>query len=186
LAPGDLLSEILSESTLSADAIRPLSAGKLTLIAGVAQNGVIGRDNQLPWRLPEDLKFFKQATLGRTIVMGRKTFDSIGRPLPGRRNLVVSRDSSRSFDGVEFCASLAEAISRCAPDEEVFVIGGAGLYQEALPWADRLLITRIERDFEGDTRFPAIPAAFLETTRRPGVSSTDPSLHFAFVEYRRA
>lgn len=158
----------------------------VTLIAGVAQNGVIGRDNQLPWRLPEDLQFFKQATLGHAIVMGRKTYESIGRPLPGRRNLVVTRNPAQSIAGVELCGSLEEALGRCPQGDEVFVTGGAGLYAEALRWADRLLITEIGRSFEGDTYFPTIPDDFKETSRTEGQSADDPSLAFAWVEYRRA
>ncbi len=157
----------------------------VTLIAGVAQNGVIGRNNQLPWRLAEDLQFFKQATLGHPIVMGRKTYQSIGRPLPGRRNLVVTRDLQNAIEGVELCPSLENALTRCAPADEVFVIGGAGLFSEALRWADRLLITEIDRCYEGDTYFPSIPDDFKETGRTPGHSAADPTLTFAFVEYRR-
>lgn len=161
-------------------------AAHVTLIAGVAQNGVIGRDNQLPWRLAEDLQFFKQATLGHPVVMGRKTYQSIGRPLPGRRNLVITRDPRRHIAGVELCGSLEEALGRCAAGEEVFVIGGAGLFAEALRWAERLLITEIGRSFEGDTYFPSIPGDFKETSRTEGQSAADLTLAFAFVEYRRA
>ena len=157
----------------------------VTLIAGVAQNGVIGRDNQLPWRLPEDLQFFKQSTMGHAIVMGRKTYHSIGRPLPGRRNLVVTRDTQQSIAGVELCSSLEDALGRCRSGDEVFITGGAGLFSEALRWADRLLITEIGRAFEGDTYFPAIPRDFRETSRTEGHSLADPTLAFAFVEYRR-
>ncbi len=157
----------------------------VTLIAGVAQNGVIGRNNQLPWRLAEDLQFFKQATLGHPIVMGRKTYQSIGRPLPGRRNLVVTRDLQNAIEGVELCDSLENALTRCAPGDEVFVIGGAGLFTEALRWADRLLITEIARSYQGDTYFPSIPGDFKETSRTESHSAADPTLAFAFVEYRR-
>ncbi len=158
----------------------------VTVIAGVAQNGVIGRDNKLPWRLAEDLQFFKQATLGHAMVMGRKTYQSIGRPLPGRRSLVVTRNPQQAIEGIELCGSLDEALARCPAGDEVFVIGGAGLFAEALRWADRLLLTEIDRAFEGDTYFPAIPGDFKETSRTQGRSSADPTLAFAFVEYRRA
>jgi dihydrofolate reductase len=157
----------------------------VTLIAAVAKNGVIGQGNQLPWQLSEDLKFFKEATLGHAIVMGRKTFESVGRPLPGRRNLVVSRDLGRAIPGVEFCGSLLAALDRCPIGDEVFITGGAPLFIDALPLSDRLLITEIERDYEGDTIFPAIPSDFKEVSRRPGTARADPSLQFAWVEYRR-
>lgn len=158
---------------------------RVTLIAGVASNGVIGRDNQLPWRLPEDLKFFKRATEGHPVVMGRRTFESIGKPLPGRRNLVVTRNTQLGFPGVQMCASLDDALAQCACDEEVFVIGGAGLYAESMPVASRLLITHIERAYPGDTVFPPIPDDFAEVGRTPGTSANEPGLHFAWVEYRR-
>jgi dihydrofolate reductase len=162
-----------------------LGLPRVTLIAGVASNGVIGCDNQLPWRLPEDLKFFKEATQGHTVVMGRKTFESIRRPLPNRRNLVVSRDAHLAFAGVQMCASLEAALALCAADEEVFVIGGAGLYAEAMAHASRLLITHIERSYEGDTLFPEIPADFEVVRSTKGQSTSEPGLEFAWVEYRR-
>src|SRR5437868_13393993 len=110
----------------------------LTLIVAKARNGVIGRDNALPWRLPEDLAHFKRTTMGAPIIMGRKTWDSIGRPLPGRRNIVVSRNPALRIAGCDVASSLEEALRLCVGEEQVLLIGGAQLYAEALPSADRL------------------------------------------------
>jgi dihydrofolate reductase len=125
------------------------------LIAAVARNGVIGAGNTLPWRLPADLKRFKQLTMGHVLVMGRKTWDSIGRALPGRTTIVVTRQAGWRAEGAEVAGSLDEALAR-ANGREVFVAGGAEIYAQALPRADRLHLTRIEGDFEGDVRFPAV------------------------------
>ncbi|HMM53427.1 MAG TPA: dihydrofolate reductase [Candidatus Desulfobacillus sp.] len=128
---------------------------RLSLVAAIAANGVIGSDNAMPWHLSEDLKRFKALTLGHAVVMGRRTFESIGRPLPGRRNIVVTRNANWRAPGCETAASLDEALALCGGDAgEVFVIGGAQIYAEALPRAQRLYLTEIHRDFPGDTRFP--------------------------------
>ncbi|MCO6056265.1 dihydrofolate reductase [Pseudomonas sp. MOB-449] len=134
----------------------------LCLIAALAQNRVIGRDNQLPWHLPADLKHFKAMTLGKPIIMGRKTWDSLGRPLPGRLNLVVSRQSDLVLEGAEVLPSLeaaverAEAWAREEDAEELMLIGGAQLYAEGLAAADRLYLTRVELAPEGDAYFPEV------------------------------
>jgi dihydrofolate reductase len=126
----------------------------LTLIAAVARNGVIGRDGRLPWRLPEDLKRFKRLTLGNTVLMGRKTWDSLGRPLPERDNWVLSRDPGFAPDGARLFRSLDQALA--APCRgELIVIGGAELYLQTLPLASRLELTEVEAEVEGDTHFPA-------------------------------
>jgi dihydrofolate reductase len=131
------------------------SRPRVSLIAAVAANGVIGRDGALPWHLPEDLKRFKALTLGHHIVMGRKTYESIGRLLPGRTTVIVTRRHDYAVPGAIVAASLAEAIARCAEDDEVFVIGGAQIYQAALPLADRLYLTEVKAAVDGDTCFPA-------------------------------
>ncbi len=134
----------------------------LCLIAALAQNRVIGRDNQLPWHLPADLKHFKAMTLGKPIIMGRKTWDSLGRPLPGRLNLVVSRQSDLVLEGAEVFPSLEAAIERAKAwareeqAEELMLIGGAQLYAEGLALADRLYLTRVELAPEGDAWFPEV------------------------------
>ena len=132
---------------------------KLAVIAAVADNGVIGRDNQLPWHLPEDLKYFKRTTLGKPLIMGRKTFDSIGRPLPGRTNIVVTRQSGWHVDGTVTAASLAAALATAGArpgPQEVVLIGGAQLYAEGLPRAQRLYLTRVHATVEGDAFFPSV------------------------------
>lgn len=129
---------------------------KMSLIAAMAANRVIGRDNRLPWHLPADLKRFKRLTMGHTLIMGRKTFESIGRPLPGRSTVVVTRQAGYAPPGVQVAHSMREALDLAAPadDEEVFIAGGAELFRETLPLADRLHLTLIEKEFEGDTFFP--------------------------------
>ena len=140
----------------------------VTLIAAVGRNGVIGADNDMPWHLPEDFAFFKRTTMGHPMVMGRKTFDSIGRVLPGRRTIVVTRQPDWSHSDVETAHSLSEALSLAGPADEVFVCGGGQVYAEALPWAQRLLITEVDQSPEGDVRFPDIdPAHWDEVSREP-------------------
>lgn len=157
---------------------------ELVIIAALARNGVIGRDNALPWRLPEDLRHFKETTLGHPILMGRKTWESLGRPLPGRRNIVISRDAAYRADGAEVVAGIDDAIARCTGAARVFLIGGAELYRQALPHADRLLLTEIDAEFAGDAFFPPLAAdAWIECERQAAVSAG--GLHYAFVTYRR-
>ena len=161
---------------------------KLALIVARSRNGVIGRAGELPWRLPEDLAHFKRTTMGHPVVMGRKTWDSIGRPLPGRRNLVVTRDPHWNADGAEAFASLDAAFDaasdRCGDGDTVFVIGGAQVYREALARADAMHVTEIDRDIDGDAYFPAFdPADWIETSREPLVGAD--TVPFAFVHYAR-
>jgi len=161
----------------------------LSLIAAVAANGVIGSDNALPWRLPEDLKRFKALTLGHPVIMGRKTFESIGRPLPGRRNIVVSRNAAFAAAGCETAASLEAAIAAIAAcagtADEIFVIGGAQIYAEALPLARRLYLTEIRAEFPGDAHFPAFDrGAWRETAREH--HRAESGIEFDFTVYERA
>jgi dihydrofolate reductase len=127
----------------------------VSLVLAVAENGVIGRNNQLPWHLPADMKFFKQLTTGHTVIMGRKTYDSIGRPLPNRRNIVISRQEDISIPGVEVMSSLGAALKACMREDEVFIIGGGTIYAKALDLdvVDRIYMTIVHGDFEGDTKF---------------------------------
>jgi dihydrofolate reductase len=159
----------------------------LTLIAAIARNGVIGRDNALPWRLPEDLAHFKARTQGRSVLMGRQTWDSLPprfRPLPGRRNLVLSRDARWHADGATRVGSLDEALALAAGESELVVIGGSQVYRLALPRADELVLTEIDAEVEGDAHFPDWPrAAFAEVSRQPRPADHGPA--FAFVVYRR-
>ena len=130
---------------------------RVSIIAAMAKNRVIGIDNGLPWHLPEDLKHFKETTQGKTIIMGRKTFESMGRALPKRRNIVVSRNPEFEAEGCEVTSSLERALELCrqADDQEVFIIGGHSLFKDGLNIADRLYLTVIDKEFEGDTYFPA-------------------------------
>lgn len=135
-------------------------APELLLIAAVARNGVIGGDNRLLWQLPEDMRFFKQTTLGHAVIMGRKTWQSLPprfRPLPGRRNIVLTRDAGFDAPGAEVAASLQDAIARVAGQPQAFVIGGAEVYAQALPLAQQLWLTEIDHDFDGDAHFPDWP-----------------------------
>jgi len=159
---------------------------RVTLILARARNGVIGAKGGLPWHLPEDLAFFKRTTMGHPIVMGRRTWESIGRPLPGRRSVVVTRERGYSAAGAEVVHSLDEAILLCPDADEVFVIGGAQLYAEALPRADRLLLTEIHADFAGDTFLPAPSASdWSEASREPHPATASRTFAFDFVDYRR-
>jgi dihydrofolate reductase len=130
----------------------------IQVIAAVAKNGVIGNGNQLPWRLPADLKRFKALTMGHVLIMGRKTFDSIGRPLPGRTTIVITRDPSWKHDGVQVAHSLDQALA-IAGEREVFIAGGAEIYAQSMARAERLQLTVIDADFDGDARFPEWDAA---------------------------
>lgn len=137
----------------------------IILIAAVGSNGVIGRDNDLPFRIREDLQRFKRLTLGHTLVMGRKTYDSIGRPLPGRRTVVVTRQPDWSADGVEVTHSLDDAL-KLAEGNDLYVAGGGEIYRQALPHADRLELTEVDQAPEGDVVFPAFDRAdWTETAR---------------------
>lgn len=125
------------------------------LVVAAARNHVIGLNGQMPWHLPADLKYFRQLTLHHTVIMGRLTFASIGKALPERRNIVLSRHALEA-KGIEHCKGLDEALARCVGEERVFIIGGGQLYREALPLASRIYLTRVETELEGDTRFPEL------------------------------
>lgn len=156
----------------------------LSLIVAVATNGVIGRDNAMPWRIAEDLKYFKATTLGKPVVMGRRTFESIGKALPGRLNIVVTATPGWAAAGVETASSVTQALDlaqRLAPGIEVMVIGGARLFDAAIDQADRLYLTEVHGDFAGDVYFPRPdPGRWREVSRRdcPG----DPPYSFVVLE----
>ncbi len=143
----------------------------LKVIVAIARGGVIGCRGRMPWHLPEDLRYFKEVTMGGVVVMGRKTFESIGRPLPGRINVVVTRQADFAPPGVEVAHSLEEAVER-HPD--AFIIGGAEIYRQAMPMAGELYITEIDADYEGDTRFPEYDRAEwqLAEERKLGINTT--------------
>ncbi len=128
----------------------------LSIIAAVAQNSTIGKNNKLVWHLPADLRFFKNTTMNRTLIMGRKTFESFGKPLPGRRSIVVTRQTNWHHEGVEVSHSLNNAIGIAPKNEEVFIIGGAEIYRLALPLCTKMYLTIIHHNFDGDTNFPEV------------------------------
>ncbi|MFO7481023.1 type 3 dihydrofolate reductase [Oceanibaculum nanhaiense] len=161
-------------------------------IAALARNRVIGQGNGLPWRLPGDLKFFKAMTLGKPVVMGRKTFQSIGRPLPGRPNIVVTRDPGFAAEGVhvardiDTALDLAATLARETGAEEVMVIGGAEIYAQALPRLDRLYLTEIDAEIAGDAYFPEIePRAWREADRSNPVLDEASGLSYCFITLHR-
>ncbi|MDN4060961.1 dihydrofolate reductase [Massilia sp. YIM B02769] len=157
---------------------------RLTMVVAIDAQRGIGVNNQLPWHLPEDLAHFKRVTLGRPIIMGRKTFDSIGRPLPGRQNIVVTRNADWRHEGVDAVSSLEEAIAQVQGDE-ASIIGGAQIFAAALEKADRMIVTEIDHSFDCDTFFPAIdPAVWVETAREEHHSEAK-GYGYAFVTYER-
>ena len=159
-------------------------AKQLTLVVAMDAQRGIGVDNKLPWHLPEDLAHFKRVTLGHPIIMGRKTFDSIGRPLPKRRNIVVTRNADWSHEGVEVAGSLEQAVA-LAGDEPASIIGGAQIFGEAMAIADRMIVTHIDGVYRCDTFFPPIDrAAWRETARETHHSDTN-GYNYAFVTYER-
>ncbi len=135
----------------------------ISMIAAMADNRIIGKDNQMPWHLPADFVWFKRCTMGKPVVMGRKTYESIGRPLPGRLNIVISRDESLSIEGVTTVTSIEQALEVAGDVEEVMIIGGGAIYSACLPLATKLYVTHIEAAIEGDTQFPDWGNEFQET-----------------------
>lgn len=159
----------------------------LSIIVAIAQNLAIGRNNDLLWHLPADLKHFKQLTTGRTVVMGERTFLSLPhRPLPNRRNIVITDKADLQFDGCEMAHSIDEAARLCRPDEESFVIGGGSIYRQFMSLADTLHITWVYKNFEADTFFPAIDENVWEAVEQSERQRDEASgLEFAFVTYKR-
>lgn len=165
---------------------------KLGVIVAAAQNGVVGRNNALPWHLPEDLKYFKRMTLGKPIVMGRKTYESIGRPLPGRRNIVISRNAEYRAPGVDVVPDLEAALALAADQalidgvEELMVIGGAEIYAAAIPRADHLYVTEVHAEVEGDAWLPPVDwRAWREVSREFHAAGGQNPYDYSFVAYRR-
>jgi dihydrofolate reductase len=160
----------------------------ISLIWAMDENRVIGYHNQLPWRLPEDLKFFKRVTMGHPIAMGRKTYDSIGKPLPGRENIVITRDENYNPEGCTVLHSIEEMIAYAAENksDEVFVIGGAEIFKEVLQRADKLYLTMIHHQFEGDTFFPVFDIDKWELeSREIGLKNEKNPYDYEFLIYKR-
>jgi dihydrofolate reductase len=160
-------------------------ATRIYIVAAIARNGVIGARGKLPWHLPEDLQHFKKLTLGHPVIMGRRTWESLGKPLPGRENIVITRTPGFEAAGASVAASLAAAVALCAGEPVAFVIGGAEIYAAALPIADGLVLTEIQQDFEGDTRFPQWDRNAWRPSQKETHTSTG-GVRFAFVLYERA
>lgn len=165
---------------------------KVSLIVAKSQNGCIGRDNKLPWHLPGDLKYFKQATFGKPIIMGRKTWESLKGPLPGRANIVITRQADYLANGARVVGSLEEAIKLAASialidgEEEVVVIGGAEVYAQALPLVDHLYITEVHADIDGDAHFPEYDTSLWQEAGRQDFSAEGPNPYdYSFVVYQR-
>jgi len=156
----------------------------ISMIVARSRNHVIGRDNQMPWKISADLQFFKRVTMGHPVIMGRKTWESIGRPLPGRRNIVVSRNAEYQATGGELVGSLDEALTSLSDFERVFVIGGEQLFTQAFPKADRLYITEIDLDIDGGDTFFEVPNAsdWKEIERTPG---SEGNITFSFITLER-
>ena len=158
----------------------------MSIVVAMAANGVIGRDNQLPWHLPADLKHFKQTTMGKPILMGRKTWESIGRPLPGRTNIVITRDSSYSAAGCEVVNSIDAAIAAAGEQDEVMVIGGAELYRQVLSDTDTIYLTRIHEAFDGDTCFPELRNTEWHQVERVDHEADEKNSHdYSFIRLDR-
>ena len=160
---------------------------RLSIVVAVAENGVIGRRGSLPWRLSDDLKMFKRLTTGHTIVMGRKTWESIGRALPGRRSVVITRGDDFRAEGAEAVHSLAEALELTERDDEVFITGGAEVFREALSQCDRIYLTRVHANVDGDVFFPPIDwREWREVAREEHSADEKNQYPFTFLTYDRA
>ena len=159
---------------------------RISLIVAMAKNRTIGINNNLPWRCPEDLKHFKALTMGHHMIMGRKTFDSIGKTLPGRTTVIVTRNQNLSIDGCVIAHSLQDAIDASSEDNEIFIVGGAELYAQSLALVDTLYITEIQQDVDGDAHFPEFdPSQWQETSRIAQAQETPQPLAYHFVTYQR-
>ncbi|WP_368043860.1 dihydrofolate reductase [Thalassolituus sp.] len=163
---------------------------KLSMIVAVAENGVIGRNNALPWYLPNDLKYFKQTTMGKPVIMGRKTYESIGKPLPGRTNIVITRQADYQPEGVKVVSSveaareLAESVCLIDGQEEAMIMGGAEIYTLALPHTDRLYLTEVHADVEGDAFFPEYDKSLWQEVAREDFAAEGPNpYNYSFVVY---
>ena len=159
---------------------------KITLVAAIASNNVIGKENSLPWNIPEDLKRFKQMTSGHTILMGRKTFDSIGRPLPNRQNIVMTKDENFEREGIKVINDFYEALELIKEsNEDVFVIGGSKIYELFEPVANSLAITRILKDFEGDAFFPDINWNLWQIEKEEKFFDEKSNIECKLIEYSK-
>ncbi|MFD2871107.1 dihydrofolate reductase [Mucilaginibacter ximonensis] len=158
----------------------------ISIVVAISENHAIGKDNQLLWHLPKDLKHFKEITTGGTVIMGRKTYDSVGKPLPNRRNIIITRQQIE-IAGCEVANSLQAALDLCRDHKEVFIVGGAEIYKQAMPLTDRIYLTIVHENFEGDTYFPEIkPDTWKETERTDHEADEKNAFPFSFITLERA
>lgn len=157
---------------------------KITIIVAASENSVIGYKNALPWNISEDLKYFKKITINHSVIMGRKTFESIGKPLKDRRNIVISRDKTLKIEGVEVVNSLDDAIFRNKDQNEIFIIGGEQIYKMAMPFATNMHITKVYTNIEGDAFFPAFDEREWKILSQKDLESNE-GLKFSFINYER-
>jgi len=156
-----------------------------SIIVAIAKNNAIGKDNKLLWYLPNDLKHFKDVTTGHTVIMGRKTFDSVGKPLPKRRNIVITRQDI-TIEGCEVVKSIEAALALCAGEDEVFIVGGAEIYRQAIPLTNRIYLTVIDHYFDGDTFFPELNANEWEEKERENFEPDDKNkYYYSFITLER-
>ncbi|WP_183562628.1 dihydrofolate reductase [Mucilaginibacter sp. SP1R1] len=156
-----------------------------SIIVAIAKNNAIGKNNKLLWHLPNDLKHFKDVTTGHTVIMGRKTFDSVGKPLPKRRNIVITRQAI-TIEGCEVVSSIQNALALCSGEDEVFIVGGAEIYRQSIPLTNRIYLTIIDQDFDGDTFFPELDAAEWEEKEREDFEPDEKNkLPYSFITLER-
>lgn len=158
-----------------------------SIIVAMDKNRVIGKDNKLPWRLPRELQYVKQVTMGHALIIGRKNFESIGRALPGRRNIILTRDQSYHMEGCETSHSVEEVFQLCKEEEEIFIFGGAEIYKLFLPYTDKIYMTKIDHEFEGDTYFPEInlEEEWIEISSQPGITDEKNPYKYHYYIYER-
>lgn len=157
----------------------------ISMIVAAAENNVIGKDNQLIWHLPDDLRFFKQKTSGHCIIMGRHTFESVGKPLPKRTNIIITRDKNYTIEGCHVVHSLEDALELAKEDENPFIVGGEQIYRLALPIADEVFLTRVHAEFEGDRHFPELDDTWIETATEFHPADEKHEHSFTFKTYRK-
>ena len=159
---------------------------ELTIIAAAANNNVIGNNNKLIWHIPKDLIRFKELTLNHAVIMGRKTFESLPNPLPNRLNIVVTRDINYNNNGIVVCKSIEEALTHCKNDSQPFIIGGGEIYKQTISIVDKIELTRVYKDFEGDTYFPEIPEEKFKLVREEtNESNGDEKIIYSFLTYKK-
>ena len=158
----------------------------VTIVVAISENHAIGKDNKLLWYLPNDLKHFKEITTGHTVIMGRKTYESVGKPLPKRRNIIITRQEI-NIEGCEVVNSIEAALALCANEEEVFIVGGAEIYKQALKLTDRIYLTIVHQNFEADSFFPEIPKQYWKEVYREDHQPDEKNLlPYSFITYERS